>query len=274
MQLDFQLKDVVHSITVKFVRAFLPGAKKKYYAKAVLQPELNVHEIASKASLYNITTPPKVIEDGFNAATKLIYYLIADGFKINTPLIKSRIRIPGEFDGKETRLPEGIYPEVKMTVAIELLRYIQKYVQVIFDGVEENDGFIGQEKYVQVIFDGVEENDGFIGQVVDESTNQVDQAITLENIITLNGHGLKIACKEGNENKVGFFFRKSDGTETQAKAIAVNEPCTLRVVVPSNLTAGESYTLIVRTQTSVKRGATMLKEIREVEYESQLIAQN
>jgi len=254
MQLDFQLKDVVHSITVKFVRAFLPGAKKKYYAKAVLQPELNVHEIASKASLYNITTPPKVIEDGFNAATKLIYYLIADGFKINTPLIKSRIRIPGEFDGKETRLPEGIYPEVKMTVAIELLRYIQKYVQVIFDGVEENDGFIGQ--------------------VVDESTNQVDQAITLENIITLNGHGLKIACKEGNENKVGFFFRKSDGTETQAKAIAVNEPCTLRVVVPSNLTAGESYTLIVRTQTSVKRGATMLKEIREVEYESQLIAQN
>ena len=254
MQLDFQLKDVVHSITVKFVRAFLPGAKKKYYAKAVLQPELNVHEIASKASLYNITTPPKVIEDGFNAATKLIYYLIADGFKINTPLIKSRIRIPGEFDGKETRLPEDIYPEVKMTVAIELLRYIQKYVQVIFDGVEENDGFIGQ--------------------VVDESTNQVDQAITLENIITLNGHGLKIACKEGNENKVGFFFRKSDGTETQAKAIAVNEPCTLRVVVPSNLTAGESYTLIVRTQTSVKRGATMLKEIREVEYESQLIAQN
>ena len=253
MQLDFQLKDVIHSITVKFVRAFLPGAKKKYYAKAVLQTELNIHEIASKASLYNITTPPKVIEDGFNAAVQLIYYLIADGFKINTPLIKSRIRIPGEFDGTETCLPEGVYPEVRTTVAIELLRYVQKYVQVVFDGVEENNGFIGQ--------------------IVDEPTGLVDQSITLENIITINGYGLKVKNKEGNENKVGVFFCSNDGTETQAKAIAVNEPCTLRIVVPSSLIVGESYFLIIRTQASAKSSTSLLKNIREVVSEVALTVQ-
>ena len=250
MRLNFQVKDVIHSVVVKFIRAFLPGAKKKYYAKAVLQPELDVHAIASKAVLYNIHVPPEVIETGFNAAAKLIYYLVADGYKINTPLFKSRIRVPGEFDATETHLPEGVFPEVKMSVAIEFLRYVQKYAKVIFDGIEDNDGLIGQ--------------------TVDESTGEVDQIITRENIITLNGYGLKVKSKVGNENEVGIFFRSSDGTEIRAKAIAVNEPCTLRVVVPSNLIEGESYSLIVRTQSSAKSSTSLLKYIREVVSEVEL----
>jgi hypothetical protein len=86
----------MHKIAVKFTHAFLPEAKKPYYLKAVHQPELDVHGIASKAGVYNIETSPKVIEEGLNAGMELIYYLAADGYKIKTPLFNLKIRVPGE----------------------------------------------------------------------------------------------------------------------------------------------------------------------------------
>ena len=61
--------------------AFLPEAKKPFNLKAAHQPELDIHDIASKADVYNIGTSPKVIEEGMTAGMELIYYLAADGFK-------------------------------------------------------------------------------------------------------------------------------------------------------------------------------------------------
>jgi hypothetical protein len=44
---------------VKFVPAYLPQAKKTYNARAALQTELDIHGVASKANVYNITTSPE-----------------------------------------------------------------------------------------------------------------------------------------------------------------------------------------------------------------------
>jgi hypothetical protein len=65
LAIDFTVKDVIHKIAVKFIHAFLPEAKKPYNLRAVHQPELDVHGIASKADL------------------ELIHYLAADGFKFS-----------------------------------------------------------------------------------------------------------------------------------------------------------------------------------------------
>ncbi|MDR2449405.1 MAG: hypothetical protein LBD52_05540, partial [Prevotellaceae bacterium] len=73
MALDFKLKDVMHRIIAKFFPAYLPDAKKPYNLRAVYQPELDIHGIASKADVYNITTSPKVIEEGAIALMELIY---------------------------------------------------------------------------------------------------------------------------------------------------------------------------------------------------------
>jgi hypothetical protein len=56
MALDFTAKDIIHKITAKFIHAFLPDAKKPYNLKAVFQPELDIHGIASKAEVYNIAS--------------------------------------------------------------------------------------------------------------------------------------------------------------------------------------------------------------------------
>jgi hypothetical protein len=75
--ITFKLKDILHKSLGKFVPAWLPNAKKPYNLRAVFQPGLDIHGIASKAEVYNIETDPKVIEEGFNAACELVYYLAA-----------------------------------------------------------------------------------------------------------------------------------------------------------------------------------------------------
>jgi hypothetical protein len=63
--------EVLHKIEAKRCPNY-PGkgdAQKPYNLRAVHQPDLNIHSVASKAEVYNITTPPKVIEEGLTAQT-------------------------------------------------------------------------------------------------------------------------------------------------------------------------------------------------------------
>jgi hypothetical protein len=147
MALDFTVKDVIHKITAKFAPAYLPEAKKPFNLRAVHQPELDIHAIASKADVYNIETDPKEIEDGFTAACELIYYLAADGYKIKTPLFNLRIRLPGEYDGAETSLAKGLHPEVRMQSAAPFRQYIRDRVEVQFDGIDQAEGLIAEALY-------------------------------------------------------------------------------------------------------------------------------
>jgi hypothetical protein len=253
MALDFKVKDIIHKVTAKFVHAFLPNAKKPYNLRVVFQPELNIHGIASKADVYNIKTDPKVIENGFTAACELIYYLAADGYRLKTPLFNTRIRLSGEYEGAETGTPEGLYPEIRMQIAAAFRQYIRDRVKVQFDGIDQSDGFIAE--------------------ALDEHTGLVDGVMTIGNLLTVRGYGLKIEWEPIYKDMAGFWF--DDGQNTvKAKILAVNEPKTLKVIVPAGLKPGSEYTLHVVTQSSAKNGAVLLKNIREVRSAFKLTAQN
>ena len=161
MAIDFRVRDVMHNIAVKFVHAFLPEAKKPYNLKAVHQPELDIHAIASKADVYNVQTSPKVIEEGLNAGLELIYYLVADGFKIKTPLFNIKLRVPGEYDGSETHLAHGVHPRARLQTSAAFRKYLEQNVKIEFDGIDSNDGHIGE--------------------VIDEATGIVDEVMTIGN---------------------------------------------------------------------------------------------
>ena len=253
MALDFTVKDVMHRIAVKFIHAFLPDAKKPYNLKAVHQPELDVHGIASKADVYNIGTSPKVIEEGLNAGMELIYYLAADGFKIKTPLFNLKIRVPGEYDGSETHLPDGAYPVARLQTSAAFRKYLKERVNIEFDGVDQDDGLIAEAK--------------------DEATGLIDECATLGNVLTIHGYGLKIEADEANQNNVGIWFINTmGGSLTKAPVIAVNEPKTLKVVVPPSLTAGTPYALRIVTQSSAKGHSSLLKDLRELHSDFTLTA--
>jgi hypothetical protein len=256
MALDFQVKDIIHRIAVKFTHAFLPDAKKPYYARAKLQPVLDIHELASKADVYNISTPPKTIEDGLKAAIELIFYLVADGYRIKTDLFNINIRVPGEYVGSETHLAEGVHPQARLQTSAEFRQYLADHVTVVFDGIDDNDGSIDE--------------------LIDEATGIVDEAITLGNLLTLHGYGLKIEGDATHHMDVGLYFiNRLSRVRTKAEIVAVNEPRTLKVIVPTGyeMAAGLEYLLELHTQSSARNSGNMLKEIRVIRPDFILTAQ-
>jgi hypothetical protein len=252
MAIDFNVKDVMHRIAVKFIHAFLPEAKKPYNLRTVHQPELDIHGIASKAEVYNIGTSPKVIEEGLTEGLRLMCYLAADGYKIKTELFNLKICVPGEYDGSETRLPHGTFPVARLQVSAVFRKYLKDRVQVEFDGLDHSDGLIAQ--------------------ATDEATELVDEVATIGNLLTIHGFGLKIETDAAHKDAVGLFFEPESGSPVKTEIIAVNEPRTLKVIVPA-LEAGKQHALRVLTQSSARHGSTLLKETREVRSEFVLTAQ-
>jgi hypothetical protein len=253
MAIDFNVKDILHRIQVRFIHAFLPEAKKPYNLKAVHQPELDIHGIASKAEVYNIQTSPKVIEEGLTAGIELIKYLVADGFRIKTPLFNLKLRVPGEYDGSETCLPDGVFPVARLQVSPAFRKYLKEKVKVEFGGVDQSDGLVAE--------------------AFDEATEMADEVATIGNLLTIHGFGLKIEADEAHKDVVGLFFEpEGAGNQAKTEIIAVNEPRTLKVIVPA-LEAGKAYALKVLTQGSAKTHSHLLKELRETRSDFTLTAQ-
>ncbi|MDR0600388.1 MAG: DUF4469 domain-containing protein, partial [Treponema sp.] len=175
----------------------------------------------------------------------------ADGYKIKTPLFTSRIRLPGEYEGDETRLPPGTLPEVRLRAAHEFTKYINDRVRVRFDGIDAAEGLIAE--------------------AVDEKTGQMDEVATIGNLLTIRGYGLKIEGDEAHRDQVGLFFQAGDGDPVKAEIVAVNENRTLKVVVPA-LAAGTEYHLRIFTMSSAKGGGALLKTAREPRSEFTLTA--
>jgi hypothetical protein len=252
MALDFIVKDIIHKVMAKYVHAYLPDAKKPYNLKAVLQPVLDIHGIASKAEVYNIEADPRVIEEGFTAACELIYYLAADGYKIKTPVFNLSIRLPGEYEGAETHLPEGIHPEARLQVSAALRTYIRERVQVEFDGIDQRDGLIAE--------------------AIDEHTGQLDEVMSIGNLLTIRGYGLKIEADAAHQAQAGLFFDDGETAPVKTEILAVNEPRTIKAIVPASLVVGKDYTLKIVTQSPARHGSGVLKDLREVRSEFKLTA--
>jgi len=126
----------------KFVHNNLPEAKKPYSLITMHQEALDLHGVASKADAYGIGTDPKVIEQGLEEGMKLIAYLVMDGWRVRAPLFNLRIRVPGEYDGTETELPEGVHPVVRLRASSEFRKYVKEHVRIEIDGVAVKNGLI------------------------------------------------------------------------------------------------------------------------------------
>jgi hypothetical protein len=194
-----------------------------------------------------------VIEEGMNAGMELIYYLVADGYKVKTPLFNLRMRLPGEYTGDEGRLPDGVYPEARMHSAAAFRTYLRDTVKVDFAGIADDTGHIGE--------------------ATDEATGNVDETATIGDILVIHGHGLKVEGDDAHKAEVGVYFETTDKSRIKCGRVAVNEPKTLKVIVPAGLAAGTAYTLVVVTQSSVAHGSALLKGLREIRSDFSVTAQ-
>ena len=244
MSIGFDVKDILHKVAVKFTRATLPNAKKPFTLRTAHQYELDIHDVASKAEVYNISVSPKVIETGLTAGLALIRYLVSEGYKVKTPLFTIKIGVPGEYEGTETHLPEGVRPEPHLLPSEDFCEYINEHVVIEIDGMQDSSGAIGEAE--------------------DEATGLVNETATIGGFLTVRGAGLKIKADDAHRVEAGLFFEAANGARVPAPSLAVNEPLTLKTLVPDTLTPGEAYSLVVVTQGSVKKNDRILKETRTI----------
>ncbi|MDR1149953.1 MAG: DUF4469 domain-containing protein [Spirochaetaceae bacterium] len=104
---------------------------------------------------------------------------------------------------------------------------------------------------VKVQIDGIDDTDGFIAEALDEKTGLVNEVMTIGNLLTVHGYGLKIEREAAQQAVIGLWF-DGPGPATRAEIIAVNEPNTLKVIVPVGLTLGSDYGLVIVTPSSAK----------------------
>ena len=163
-----------------------------------------------------------------------------------------RLRIPGQYNGSETCLPEGILPEARLRISSAFRKYLEEKVKVEFDGIDASNGIIAE--------------------AVDEATGAVDEVMTVGNILTIHGTGIKIEGDDAHRDLVGVFFVPNPGVPIKASVIAVNSPKTLKVLVPPGLTVGTAYQVAVETQSSVKGAGALVKKVRDIRSDFTLIA--
>jgi hypothetical protein len=162
-------------------------------------------------------------------------------------------KLPGEYDGTETRLAEGRRPEARLQPSAAFRSYLAGKIQVEFDGIDQSEGHVGEAR--------------------DEATGLMDDVMTIGNILTIHGAGLKIEADQAHEGEAGLFFEDPNGGAVKADALAVNEPRTLKAVVPPSLAAGTAYRIKIVTQSPVKHGGALLKDLREIRTEFTVTAQ-
>ncbi|MDR0448680.1 MAG: DUF4469 domain-containing protein [Treponema sp.] len=253
MAIGFTYKDILHKIVVRFAPATLPGAKKPYVLRPARRPVLDIHALAGKAEIFNIHTAPKVIEEGLSTAIELIFYHLADGYTIKTPLGTLNVYVGGEYDGTETCLPGGVSPKVHFQASEELNAYLVDRAEILFDGFASNEGCIGT--------------------VWDETTGRENEVMSIGGMITIHGQGIKIKADEVHQDKAGLYFTPVDGNPVKARQIAVNEPRTLKVLVPPDLPEGKVYRIELMTQAVVKGHSQLHKDLRYVQSEFFITAQ-
>ena len=176
-----------------------------------------------------------------------------DGYKIKTPVFSLSIRLPGEYEGVETSLPEGVHPEARLQASASLRAYIQERVKVEFDGIDQRDGLIAE--------------------ALDEHTGQLDEVMTLGNLLVIRGYGLKIEAHAAHADQAGLFFDDGSSAPVKAEILAVNEPRTLKAIVPATMVVGTDYAFKIVTQSPTKGGGTLLKNPREIHSEFKLSTQ-
>ncbi|MDR0785979.1 MAG: DUF4469 domain-containing protein [Treponema sp.] len=93
------------------------------------------------------------------------------------------------------------------------------------------------------------------------------------NLLVIRGYGLKVEADADHAAQAGLFFDDGETAPLKAEILAINEPRTLKAIVPT-LTVGKEYALKVVTQSSAKHSATLLKDLREIRSEFRLTAQS
>jgi hypothetical protein len=237
---------ILHTFKAWLYHNYLKHINGKYIARVKAEKPLSIENIAASATTRG---GAKVSYETMVESVKLFYgeamYQLADGFSIDNGYYSIHPTIRGAFQNPES--------------PIDLEK---NKVDFTF---QKRKGMRDLLKYITVKIQGVAQTDGFIGDVLDVTTQSVDDALTPDGVLTVSGYKIKV---DGPDQDNGLYFvEASSGARTKVTSYFVeNRPSCVIVQTPA-LGPGV-YHIEIKTQFT--GNAIPLKAPRTIEYTADL----
>ena len=238
---------VLHSIKAQLYDNVLTENPNDFIARVASEKSLNIKDVClSAATRGGSDISAASMEHAVNLWLKEMAYSLCDGFSVNAGWFTAQSNIKGSFFSPT----EKFNPE-KHTVSFDF-----------------NQGSLLRKELggVEVNILGVADVSLFIAQVTDVKTGSVNELLTPNRNLRINGGKIKI---DGDNEANGVYFvnlQTNERVKVDFTDIVNNNPSELIVVIPA-LAAGE-YKVEIITQFS--GGGKSLKEPRNATLEKVL----
>lgn len=220
-----------------------------FIARVASERSLTVRDISQAATTRGgADLSAEEMEYTVNLWLKEMAYQLCDGFSINTGYFTANALIKGVFDNSNEKFNSNKHTLLFDFVQGSLLRKELESVEVDIIGLADSSLAISQ--------------------VLDVRTGSVNDLLTPERNLKINGQKLKLV---GNRDEVGVYFINQDSQErykVETLDIVINTPAELVIVIPS-LPSGQ-YKVAVTTQYSAS-GSMPLKEPRRAIFDKVLV---
>ncbi len=237
-----------HRIKANLYDNYLTENPNDFAARVISERTLNISEICQAAvSRGSADGTPQEMEHKVKLFLKEMAYQLCDGYSVNTGYFTAGAQIRGVFDSAT----EQFNPE-------------KHSINFLFN---QGDLLRKEIPGIQVEILGVADSSLFIAQVTDVKTGAINDIITPNRNLKINGSKLKI---QGNST-TGIYFINQASQERiiiDPTDIVTNNPSEIIIIVPP-LTAG-TYKLQITTQFS---GNVPLKEPRTTTFDKILTVQ-
>jgi hypothetical protein len=240
---------ILHRIKAWLYKNQLTPDPDDYVIRVVSERTLGVHEICiSAASRGGADISAAAMEHAVILFLTEMGYQLCDGFSVNTGWFAAGPQVRGVANS-----PKEQYNREKHSLLFEF-----------------HQGALLRKELENVTVEilGVADTGAMIAQVINVKTGSVNDLLTPNRPLKIDGHKIKIA---GDSAANGIYFvnqATAERTKVDGSDIVTNNPSELIVVIPS-LAAG-TYQVEVTTQYSV---GTVLKEPRSALFDKALTVQ-
>jgi hypothetical protein len=240
--------ETLHRIRAKLYPNHLPGAGEgQYIARTDDEASLSVEQVCAALKnrggfTGNYQDLVEYVKQFFDEAA----YQICDGYSVNTGYYSLHPRIGGFWKNAQEPFDPSKH---KISITFRTLK-----------------GFRDIFPHIDVFIEGVADTQSYIADIVDVTTEAVNEALTPAGMFSLTGHKIKIS---GDNADCGIYFVSMTNPAQRVKVtghLAENSPAKVIGLVPA-LAGGQWQVEVVTQFTS---GTSLLKEPRTAKLMSAL----
>jgi len=240
---------ILHRVKAYLYNNYLTDNPEDYSARVSSERSLDINQICESAvSRGGADISSSSMQHGVSLFLKEMAYLLCDGFSVNTGYFTASPLIKGVFGS-----PQETFDPEKHALLFQF---------------NQGDTLRSELSSVEIEIMGVADTGLSISQVIDVKTGSVNDLLTPNRNLKINGSKIKVAGEHAG-NGVYFVNQASgESTKVDPSDMVTNNPSELIIVIPE-LAAG-TYKLQVTTQYNT---STPLKEPRTAIFDKVLTVQ-